>query len=197
MARMDNGTPTAVHTELAAKIARLVEERGWNQEDFARISGLNRQTVRQILQPTGKRRLRNATVMACARALGLTVNDLRTQSLERLLPRMHGDQKPELADRTLRQLYERASQPELLAWLERNPERARHLTPDEIDELLSLQGPDSPMSRYGVEHIINLIERKRRIIEQVHAIAGTEYLDTLEKVVGLMYDKVQPYRDRA
>src|SRR5207237_4556072 len=35
--------------ELASKIARLVEERGWNQEDFARATQLNRQTVRHIL----------------------------------------------------------------------------------------------------------------------------------------------------
>ena len=74
--------------ELALKITRLVEERGWNQEVFARISRLNRHTVRQILAPSGHRRLRNATISACARALGLTVNELRTQPLEKLLPRM-------------------------------------------------------------------------------------------------------------
>ena len=33
--------------ELANKIARLVEEKGWNQEDFARISQLNRHTAVQ------------------------------------------------------------------------------------------------------------------------------------------------------
>ena len=50
--------------ELANKIARLVEERGWNQEDFARISKLNRHTIRQILQGGPKRRLRNAQAPA-------------------------------------------------------------------------------------------------------------------------------------
>ena len=58
--------------DLANKIARLVEERGWNQEEFARIARLNRHTVRQILHPGGRRRLRNATISACARALGLS-----------------------------------------------------------------------------------------------------------------------------
>ena len=58
---------TAPHDgPLAVKIARLAQERGWNQEDFARISNLNRHTVRQILQQREIRRLRNATVMACA-----------------------------------------------------------------------------------------------------------------------------------
>ena len=38
------------HAELAAKIALLAQEKGWNQEDFANIAGLNRQTIRQILR---------------------------------------------------------------------------------------------------------------------------------------------------
>ena len=82
-------SPTGEHS-LSAKIARLVQERGWNQEDFSRIANINRHTVRQILQQTQQRKLRNATVLACARALGLTVSELRTLPLERLLPRMHG-----------------------------------------------------------------------------------------------------------
>src|SRR5947208_10169243 len=99
-------------TELSTKIARLVEERGWNQEEFARIARLNRHTVRQILLPGGHRRLRNATVSACARALGLSVNDLRTQPLERLLPRMaEGHQAHD--HHGLRRLHDRATQPEL------------------------------------------------------------------------------------
>ena len=51
--------------DLAHKIARLVEERGWNQEEFARIARLNRHTIRQILVDGGSRRLRNATISAC------------------------------------------------------------------------------------------------------------------------------------
>jgi transcriptional regulator with XRE-family HTH domain len=74
--------------DLAAKIARLVEEKGWNQEDFARSTRLNRQTIRQILQPTGDRSLRNSTVHRCADALGLSVLELRTLPLDRLLARV-------------------------------------------------------------------------------------------------------------
>src|SRR4051812_11188497 len=106
---MDPAAP-AGHAELASKIARLVEERGWNQEDFARIATLNRHTVRQILQGQG-RRLRNATVQACARALGLTVSELRALPLERLLPRMRG-QSPGEGDERLKSLLNQATQPE-------------------------------------------------------------------------------------
>jgi transcriptional regulator with XRE-family HTH domain len=187
--------PQAGNLDLALKIARLVEERGWNQEDFARITQLNRQTVRQILQPNGNRRLRNFTVSRCAKALGLSVNELRNLPLERLLPRMSSPQAGD-GDATLRHLYDVATQPEFLAWIERNPERARRLTPQEIDELLSLQGTGGPLTPIGVEHFVALIERKRRLIEQVQAVAGTEYLDLLEKLVGLLFEKVQPYGDR-
>jgi transcriptional regulator with XRE-family HTH domain len=186
---------THASTDLATKIARLVEERGWNQEEFARIANLNRQTVRQILMPTGDRRLRNATIAACARALNLTVNELRTLPLERLLPRMHGHH-PANGDEQMRRLYEQATQPELLAWIERNPERARQLGPDELDELLSLQGTGGPLTTIGVEHYVGLIERKRKLMQKVQAIAGTEYIDLLEQVVDLIYDKVRPYGDR-
>ena len=116
---MNGASPgSAAGAELANKIARLVEERGWNQEDFACISKLNRHTVRQILHGGPKRRLRNATVSQCAEALGLTVSELRNLPLERLLPRMHG--KPPADEEALKLLYERATLPDLVNWLERN-----------------------------------------------------------------------------
>ncbi len=178
--------------ELANKIARLVEERGWNQEDFARISQLNRHTVRQILNSGPKRRLRNATVSQCAEALGLTVSELRNLSLERLLPRMHG--KPPADDEALKLLYERAALPDLVSWLERNKDRAAQLLPDEVQELLNLQTPGGPLEKIGVENFVDLIERRRHILCAVREIANTEYLELLEQLVRLIYDKVKPMR---
>jgi transcriptional regulator with XRE-family HTH domain len=178
--------------ELAAKIARLVQERGWNQEEFARIARLNRHTVRQILAQDGSRRLRNATIGACARALGLTVNDLRSLPLDRLLPRMTQAAAPGGPDDGLRRLARLATQPELLAWLERNPERARQLTTQEAEELLALQGADGPLVAFGVEGFVVRLERRRRLLQRVIALSATEYLDLLEQLVGLMFDKVHP-----
>ncbi len=180
--------------ELTQKIRRLAEECGWNMDEFARRADLNRLTVRQIMTD-GSRRLRNATISACARALGLSVSELRDLPLERLLGRVR---RIEAAPaESLRRLYDQATQPELLAWLERNPERAGRLSPAELDELLSLQGTGGPLTAFGVEHFIDLLERKRKLKEQVDAIAGTEYLQTLETIVSLLYEKIQPYRDRA
>ena len=181
--------------DLALKIKRLVEERGWNQEEFARISRLNRHTARQILLPGGNRRLRNATISACARALGITVNELRTHSIERLLPRMAegGGSGP---DDAVRRAYEQATLPELRAWLERNPDRARRLGEEDLDELLALQGEGGPLTAFGVDAFVQRIERRRKVVEHVHAIAGTEYLELLEQIVSLLHDKVQPRTDR-
>ena len=190
-----NEPPSGNASELAGKIARLVEERGWNQEDFARSTQLNRQTVREILNQNGQRRLRNATISACARALGLSVSELRDRPLEQLLARMNR-QAPANGDEQLRRLYEQAAQPELMAWIERQPDRAGRLSADDIDELLSLQGTGGPLTSAGIEHFVALIERKRRVVEQVHAIAGTEYLELLEKFVALLFEKVQPYANR-
>jgi DNA-binding phage protein len=185
--------PQTNNDELAAKIARLVQERGWNMEEFARIARLNRQTIRTMMAEGAARKLRIATVGACAKALGLSVNELRTLPLERLLPRM-SDSHPTHGGETLRKLYDKAWQPELVAWLERNAERARQLTPEEVEEVLTLQGPDGPLAAYGADAFVGRLERRRKLVRQVVAVAATEFLDLLEQFVGLLYDKVQPSR---
>ena len=190
-----NPAPSTGEHSLSAKIARLVQERGWNQEDFSRIANINRHTVRQILQHSQPRKLRNATVLACARALGLTVSELRSLPLERLLPRMHGSPPAEDDDK-FKRLYDLGTQPELFAWLERNGERARRLSNRDIDELLSLQGATGPLAKFGVDHFVDLIERRRTLREKVEIIAGTEYMPFLEQFVGLLYERVEPPAER-
>jgi transcriptional regulator with XRE-family HTH domain len=181
--------------DLAAKIARLVEERGWNQEDFARIAKLNRHTIREILKNGEGRRLRNATVKQCAEALGLEVNELRQWPLERLLPRMHALAQPP-DEAALKLLQEKATQPELASWVERHPDRAAQLTAAEAAEIIAIQGPNGPLARIGVEKYIELIERKRHMLRQASIIAGSEYFCLLEQFVNLLYEKVQPSPSR-
>ncbi len=219
-----NKVPSNENTSLASKIAQLVEERGWNQERFARESGLNRQTVRQILQGGGDRTLRNSTVSSCASALGLSVHELRNLPLEQLLTRMNNrlagaavskeepqppanriseKQKsshplPGPPSNGLKHLRQNATQPELTAWIDRNPDRANEFSLQEADELLDLQQENGGiLASFGVEHFVEIIERKRDLIDKIHAISGTEYIDLLEKLVDLIYEKIQPYRDRA
>jgi len=184
-------TPTAdavPGSNLAEKIGRLVEEKGWNQEDFARISNLNRHTVRQILNGGPTRRLRNATVSQCADAFGLTVNELRTLPLDRLLMRVHG--KGPVDEEAQRLLTEGVTLAELARWLERNGPRKMELRADEIAELLEMQSPGGPLERFGVEHVIDRIERRRRLVCQVAAIAASEYLELVEQFVALIFEKV-------
>jgi transcriptional regulator with XRE-family HTH domain len=175
---------------LASKIARLVEERGWNQEDFARITKLNRQTVRQILLGHG-RKPHNATVQACAKALGLSVSELRTLPLERLLPRMHGH-LPAENDGAVQRLLDGAENSDLLSWLERNADRARRLSSSEVDELLGIQEQGAALTAIGVERFVELLERKRELLDRVRLLAGTEYLDLVERFVDVLYEKVNP-----
>jgi len=184
---MTNVPPTR-NPELATKIARLVEEKGWNQEDFARIAQLNRHTVRLLLHGGDHRKLRNATVSQCAEAFGLTVSDLRNLPLDRLLARIHG--KVEADANVLHTLHDQAKHQVLLDWLERNRLRASQLCPAEAEELLAMQGADGPILRLGVDQCVEIIERRRRIIQQVKALTATEYLPLLEQLVALMHDKI-------
>lgn len=176
---------------LGLKIKRLVEERGWNQEEFSRICRLNRHTVRQILKPGPQRRLRNATVSACARALGFSVNELRTQSVEQLLGRMveHNGTTPE---ETLRKKLDAVSQPDLRAWMERNPDRVRRLTVSELDEILAVQGTEGPLAAFGVEPFVRRLEKRRELIDKIHGITGSEYFDLLEQFINLIHDRIKP-----
>jgi hypothetical protein len=107
---------------------------------------------------------------------------------------MHGQAPPEGED-TLRRLFERASLPELRAWLERNPDRALTLTPAEEDELLELQD-NGTLASFGVERCVEMIERRRRLLGQVQAVARTEYLDFLEQFVAMLHEKVRPTGSR-
>lgn len=178
--------------ELSAKIARLARDLGWNQQTFARRANLNRVTVAHIFAGT-RRRLHDATVKAVAGALGVTPHDLRTLPVERLLV-MVGP-PPSAADQR-RKLFEQAVQPEVRLWMEQHPDRAAELTPDELDELMSLHGVGGPLTPFGVAESIRRIERRRELVRKVIAIAGTEYADLLESFVDLIFEKVQPYRDR-
>jgi transcriptional regulator with XRE-family HTH domain len=193
---MDAERPASEFDYLADKIARLVQERGWNQEEFSRITRLNRHTVHQILLPGEHRRLRNATIGACARALGLTVNELRTMPLEKLLPRMN-EGHPANGVAPLRRLYEKAKQPELVAWIERNGERDQQLSDGEVDDLLMLQESLDALNAIGVEGFVQQLERRRRLFQQVQVISATEYRELLEQFVNLLYEKVHPARERS
>jgi hypothetical protein len=96
-------------------------------------------------------------------------------------------------DEKLKRLYEYATLPELVAWLDRHAERASRLSDDEISQLLALQTPDGPLVRMGVEHVVELLERKRRLHEKVELVANTEYLTFLEQFVDLLAEKVRPH----
>ncbi len=193
---MSEGISSSESSELATKIGLLVEERGWNQEEFARIARLNRHTVRQILLRGEQRKLRNATISSCAKALGLSVNDLRTVPIEHLLPRMRERPSGPAGD-DLRGLLDQVTQPELLAWLQRHPDRASQLRADELAELLALQNNGAGLSAFGVDGFVERIERRRRLMQRVQEIAGTEYVDLLDQIVGLIYDRVRATRERA
>lgn len=172
---------------LSQRIARLVRERGWTQKAFAEAAHLNRLTARNIMtQPSV--RLRGDTLRACATALGFTVEELVEAPLPELLRRLRGPKAPVPRDEIL------AQQPELLAWMEANPDRAAQLGPTDVDELLSLQGTGGPLTHEGVCYFIDRLERKRLLLTQVEMIAGTDYLPLLEQMVGLIMDRIDVQR---
>jgi hypothetical protein len=171
---------------LGDKIAALVRERGWCQSEFARRACLSVQTAREILESTSRRRLRNRTIFNCARALGLSVAELRDPSC--------GDAAPS-PGRFLRDdwRYDLATQPRLKEWMDNERSEASRYTPAELEELMSMQGTGGPLTDEGLAEARQLIERKRDLLRKVQAIAGTEYLGLLESMVQWLFRRTQPY----
>src|SRR4051794_6803582 len=175
-----NGHPCDQTVVLGSKIAELVRERGWSQKEFAQRAGLSRQTVREILEEPGRRRLRNRTVFGCAQALGICVAQLRDQECVPASPPPEGGLPPTLAE-DLR--YDLATQPQVKRWLDEQPGEAARYSHGEIVELLSMQGTGGPLTSEGLLAALEQLDRKRKLIDRVHVIAGTQYLGLLEKVV--------------
>lgn len=182
-------TPT-----LQNKIASLVEERGWNQEEFARITRLNRHTIRKILLgPVFK--LRNATVESCARALGISVHDLHHRPLDFLLHHIRQSMVPELG-RHFQRLQDQTYQPDLKSWIERNPERARTLSSKDADELVLFQKSGN-FNTSSLEAFIIRLERKRRLLEKIHHLKSSKHLEVLEQMIDLMHQQAPSKSEQA
>ena len=187
--------PTNDPPELAAKIARLVEERGWNQEEFARIARVNRHTARQILLRVGGRSLRNSTILACARrwvCRSTTCAACRWRSCCRSCAT---PSRPTARLACAASTNRRRSRSWSPGWNATPTGRAAS-RPRNATSCWPCKARPGRSSTFGVEGFVQRLERRRRIVERIHAIAGTEYLDLLEQFVDLLHDRVQPGRDR-
>lgn len=101
-------------------------------------------------------------------------------------------------DAAMVRLYEERMQPVLVEWLEENPERAAALSEDERDELFSLFGTGGPLTTAGVEHFVQVIERRRAVLEKVMMLAGAEgNLEFFEDMVAFLMEQSQVSRQLA
>jgi len=177
----EDNTPT-----IQNKISSLVEERGWNQEEFARITRLHRHTIRKILLGPAFQ-LRNATVESCARALGISVHDLHHRPLDFLLNQIRQSNVSELG-KHFQRLQDQAYQPDLKSWIERNPERARTLSSKDADEIVLFQKTGN-FNTSSLEAFVIRLERKRRLLEKINHLKSSKHLEILEQMVDLMHQQ--------
>jgi len=71
---------------------------------------------------------------------------------------------------------------------QRNPERSRNLTPDEVEELLACKEQAATLDVW-LEHFVSHIERRRELLEKVRAIAASDFLPLLEQLVDDLREK--------
>lgn len=167
------------------KLRLLIHASGLSQQDFAKRAGVHRNTVQKIVRGQLSR-LRNATLVRCAQALGLSLHQLISRPTEELssLILARGTKTLDLAE-----------QPALQTWIRENPERAASFSPDELEELASHFGTGGSLTAEGVEHYARVIERRRALLYKVSILAQTAYLDLLEELVESLYRRVQVERE--
>lgn len=183
-----------INESIQKKIATLVAERGWNQEEFARISRLNRHTIRKILLAPPFN-LRNATIESCARAIGISVHDLYNRNIDSLLSLIRQATQTELG-KHFQRLQDQTFQPDLKSWVERYPERARTLSSRDVDDLILFQKAGN-FNTSSLEAFIIRLERKRRILEKINHLKNSKHLELLEQMIDLMHQQSPLKSDQA
>lgn len=97
------------------------------------------------------------------------------------------------AQRERRRQYEAAMNPEVVRWMELHQLRAVMLTEDELDELFSLAGTGGPLTREGVEHFVQQIERRRELVAILCVLWGSHLGTEVEEFLRAKFAEIQPY----
>ncbi len=184
-----NGHLCELSTNLSGKIAGLVRDAAGARRNLPAGPASACKRFERFSNKGAGGALRNRTIFGCAE-LWVWPWPISAQT-DLASPDSRGTGNLPLLTEDLR--YDLATQPQVRQWLEDQGTQAARYTQDEIGELLSMQGTGGPLTAEGLQAALRLLDRKRRLIERVHVIAGTEHLGLLEGIVDCLFERVQPY----
>jgi len=152
-------------------LLRLMAGAGLSAEQVAQRSGLDRRTVRAILQGTHRPHARTLTQLA--HGLQASVDEFFLDP-----------------SRLIYRHFDRQTNPIVQEVVESHRELFDHWSEADFDELRSRVGAGGPLAREGALAAVRDMNRKRELIERLSVVLETGQADLLGKIVDLFYEKV-------
>jgi transcriptional regulator with XRE-family HTH domain len=155
----------------AANLRRLLAQQGLTVDQLSRRSGLDRRTLRGILQ--GAKHPQPRTLHRLAAGLGVPVDELF--------------QCPALL---IHRRFDRQTNPVVARFIETHGEMFRDWSEAEFDELYSRFGHGGALTDEGARQAAEAMNRRRQVQQRVALILETAEADLLEAMVEALYRRV-------
>lgn len=166
--------PSEITRELpdfAANLRRLMVRQGWSLAELSLASGIDERTIRGILN--GGQRPQNRTLQRLAETLHAPTDELF--------------QDPSVM---AHRLFDRATNPLVDEVVAAQPALFRGWTDRDYDALYSRFGVGGALTREGTLAAAKLINRQRRVLDQVALIMETHEADLLASIVETLHKRI-------
>ena len=152
-------------------LQRLLAQLGWTIEQAARKSGLDRRTLRGILEGTSRPQPR--TLHRLARGLGVSSNELFLDPARLLYRR-----------------FDRQTNPVVAEVVDDHPELFLGWTESDFEELHSRVGTGGPLTAEGTVTAAAEMNRNRSLHEKLALLLESSQAELIRSIVEVMYEKV-------
>jgi transcriptional regulator with XRE-family HTH domain len=152
-------------------LRRLIAQLGWTIAQVAEKSGLDRRTIRGLLEGTSRPHAR--TLHRLARGLGVPSNELFLDPATLLYRH-----------------FDRQTNPVVVQVVEEHPELFRGWTEAEFDELHSRVGTGGPLTAEGAVAAAAQMNRNRGLHEKLAVLLESGQAELIRSIVEVMYEKV-------
>ena len=152
-------------------LRRLLAQMGWTIEEMARKTGLDRRTIRGILEGTNRPQAR--TLHRLAQGMGVPSNELFLDPAQLLYRRFDRQTNPVVAD-----------------MVEEHPELFVGWTEGDFDELHSRVGTGGALTAEGTAAAALQMNRNRGLHEKLALLLESGQADLIRSIVEVMYKQI-------
>jgi transcriptional regulator with XRE-family HTH domain len=152
-------------------LRRLLAQMGWTIDEMARKTGLDRRTIRGILEGTIRPQAR--TLHRLAQGMGVPSNELFLDPAQLLYRH-----------------FDRQTNPVVAEVVQEHPELFAGWTEGDFDELRSRVGTGGPLTAEGTTAAAVQMNRDRGLHEKLAMLLETSQADLIRSIIEVMHKKV-------